>query len=286
MSPSDDPGVGVWLVAGASTGIGRAVAESLAVRGTRVMAAARNPVSVESLAQAYPEHVQACALDVLDDDSVRRGVDATIAAFGQIDVVLNCAGVGLAGSVEESSVEEIRRLLETNLLGAHRVIRAVLPHMRARRSGRIAVITSQGAFQGQAGCAPYCASKAAANALLEGLALELEPLGIEVTIVEPGLVATNFHGGAIHQAARRIDDYRATCDALRDAVTLPYPATAHDVDLAAAAIVTGLTRPRPPRHLALGADALAMIRAKLRSVGQELDAWETVSLQVTSLSEG
>ncbi len=263
-----------WLVVGSSTGIGRAVVERLAALGRPVLATARRPEATRDLA-ALPG-VRTCRLDVTDTASIEAAVELAVAEGPGIDVVLNAAGVGLIGSVEESSAADLDRLLETNLLGTHRLLQGVLPPMRRRGSGRIAVITSQGAFQGQAGCAAYCATKAATSALLEGLAEELEPLGIGVTIVLPGLVATDFHG-AIELTEPVIDDYRQTCERLRRSIGEPYPDHAHDVGEVAAALVGAIESERPPRYLALGGDSLAMIRTKLGAVAADLEAWEETS---------
>jgi NAD(P)-dependent dehydrogenase (short-subunit alcohol dehydrogenase family) len=268
-----------WLVVGSSTGIGRAIVEHLGAAGHKVMATARRPEAIADLAELPT--VRTARLDVLDSDSIAAAVETTLDSFSQIDVLVNAAGVGLVGSVEESDEADLERLLATNFLGTHRLLQAVLPTLRARRQGRIAVITSQGAFQGQAGCAAYCASKAAAMVLLEGLAAEVEPLGIGVTVVHPGLVATNFHG-AIDLTEPVIDDYRPTCDALRESIGAPYPPHAQDAAPVAAAIVAALESERPPLYLAVGADSLDMLRAKLGRVAADLDTWEQVSLLGTT----
>jgi NAD(P)-dependent dehydrogenase (short-subunit alcohol dehydrogenase family) len=264
-----------WLVVGSSTGMGRAVVERLAGTGRPVLATARRVESIEDLA-ALPG-VHTCRLDVTDQTSVDDALTEALAVLPGLNVVVNAAGVGLVGSVEESTDADLERLVETNFLGTHRLLRSALPHLRRQRSGQVAVITSQGAFQGQAGCAGYCATKAAATVLLEGLAAELAPLGIGVTIVLPGLVATNFHG-AIDLTEPEIEDYRETCEPLRRSIGAPYPARAHDVDDVAAALIGALESDCPPLYLALGDDSLSMIRGKLDRVGGELDAWEATSL--------
>jgi NAD(P)-dependent dehydrogenase (short-subunit alcohol dehydrogenase family) len=258
------------------------VVEALADGDDAVMATARDASKLDGIFDPGSDRTLTHSLDLLDEASVKEAVDATLAAFGRIDVLLSAAGVGLTGSVEETSTEELTGLLDTNLIGTHRVIAAVLPTMRAQRSGHIAAISSQGAFQGQAGCAAYCASKAGVNALLEGLAVEVAPLGIGVTIIEPGLVDTDFRARSIAIAEGRIADYEQTCGALRDAVKAPMPAHAHDPAAVARSIVDGLNAPEPPLNLPFGDDALAMIRHKLKSVEGELDRWEGLS---TSNSE-
>jgi NAD(P)-dependent dehydrogenase (short-subunit alcohol dehydrogenase family) len=269
----------VWLITGSSTGMGRALAKTVIGRGDRLVATARTVAQIEDLVERGGSSVRVAPLDVREPRTIAEAVDAAVAAFGRIDMLIHCAGAGLVGSIEESSRTEVEHVFETNMYGTLNVLDAVLPHMRARRSGHIGIITSQGAFQGQQGCGIYCASKAAVNGICEALAAELAPLGIGVTIIEPGLVRTNFHA-AILQAERRLPDYEVTCAALRTGVTEDHPPTAHDVDSAARAIVTAVTAPSPPLNMPLGADALSMIRDKLAFVAAELDTWEAVALTV------
>lgn len=270
-----------WLVVGSSTGIGRGVVDAIAASHGRVIATARRPETVADVAEAHPERALAVALDVLDPGSVDAAIEAGLERFGRIDRLVHCAGTGLVGSVEEASTAEVERVFATNMYGVLNVLDRVVPLMREQREGRLGVVTSQGAFQGQRGCGVYCASKAATNALCESLAAEVTPLGVYVTIIEPGLVDTNFHG-AIAQAETRLPDYEATCGALREAVKEDPPATAHSVHSAAAAILTAMRSPHPPLNLPLGADALHLIRHKLGFVGDELDRWEEVALSVKS----
>lgn len=271
----------VWLVTGSSTGSGRALAEAVLERGDALVATARAAAQVGDLAARDPGRVIAARLDVTEPSSVAEAVEMSISRFGRIDRVVNCAGTGLVGSIEEASREEVESVFETNMYGPLNVVGAALPHMRARRRGHIAVVTSQGAFQGQQGCGIYCASKAAVNSICEALAMEVAPLGIRVTIIEPGLVSSNFHAH-IAASQRRIPDYEATCGPLRKGVAGPQPPSAHAVGSAARAIVTAMTDPLPPLNMPLGADALHLIRSKLAFVGNELDRWDDVARTVKS----
>lgn len=279
MSTEEGRDSRVWLVTGCSSGMGRGIVEELAADGCKMMATARDPRALEDLAEGHSDHVALHALDLLDERSVADAVKATLDTFGRIDVLLSAAGAGLIGSVEESSTSELSRLFETNVIGTHRVIRAVLPAMRAQKSGQIAAITSRGAFQGQAGCAAYCGSKAALNGILEGLEVEVAPLGIGVTIIEPGLVRSDFRARAIVRAQDRIDDYEPTCGPLRRAVDAPTPAEALDARLVAQAILEALNAPAPPLNLAIGLDTVETIRTKLANVAEEVDRWEELSLR-------
>ena len=270
----------VWLVTGCSSGIGRALVETLAANDHRVMATARNVSDIEALADGRAGQVAVHELDLVDGATIDAAVAATIDTFGGIDIVCSGASTGLVGSVEESSVDEMRNLFEVNYIGTLRVVKAVLPYMRERGRGHIAVLTSKGAFQGQPGVAGYCASKAALNALLEGLAVEMKPLGVGVTIVEPGLVESNFHPKASVSTSERIAAYDDTAGATRAYIAAPYPPDASDAHSAARAIMAGLTAPEPPLNLPLGADAIEMIRGKFAAVNADIDAFEHVSLDV------
>jgi NADP-dependent 3-hydroxy acid dehydrogenase YdfG len=277
--PSDAP---VWLITGSSSGIGRGLVEVLGDEGRNVVATAREVSAIEPLAVGRMDHVRVHALDLLDQQSITETVSAALEWFGRIDVLVSAAGTGLIGSVEESSTDEVRRLFETNVFGTHRVLSAVIAVMREQKSGHVAAITSHGAFHGQPGCAPYCGSKAALNAILEGLYAEVAPLGIGVTIIEPGLVRSDFRARAIVRSPVQIADYEPTCGPLRRAVEAPIPVQALDPRAVASAIVAALSSPRPPLHLPIGADALQTIRSKLSETADELDRWQELSLLPTA----
>jgi short-subunit dehydrogenase len=274
------PGRRVWLLAGCSTGIGRALAEALSDGGEYVMVTSRDVRDISQFERYGADRVRTHTLDLLEPTGAEAAVQATLAAFGRIDTVVTAAGVGLIGSVEETSTQELRRVLETNVVGTHRLLAAVLPVLRSQKSGHIAAITSSVAFQGIAGCGSYCGSKAALNAILEALAVEVAPLGIGVTILAPGLVRTNFHDKGIARAAERIDDYETTCGPVRRSVEEDYPPTAHAPEVVAQAILVALQAPKPPLHLALGNDAVAVVRARLDNLATGLTEWEELSVNL------
>lgn len=205
----------VWFITGTSTGFGRALAEAALERGDRVVATARDPEQVRDLEQDYPERARAVRLDVTDLDEVRDSVEAAIEAFGQIDVVVNNAGYGYLGGVEEVEEEEMRRQVEINLFGVLNVIRAALPHMRERRSGHFINISSVGGFVGVPGFGIYNATKFGVEGISEALAIETEPLGIHVTIIEPGAFRTDWAGRSL-ASAPEIDDYKDTVGGTRE----------------------------------------------------------------------
>jgi NAD(P)-dependent dehydrogenase (short-subunit alcohol dehydrogenase family) len=214
------------------------------------------------------------ALDVSDRPSIDAALGAGIARYGGIDVLLNCAGTGLVGSIEESSDEEIEYVFRTNFFGTLRVIRTVLPHMRERRSGLIATTTSRGGLMGDPGTGIYCASKFALTGMCEALAAEVKPFGIDVSILEPGLVATNFRAHGITRAQRRMSDYEETCGYLREKIEQPFaPGTAQPREVALV-ILAALAKPIPPLHLPLGSKAVDQVNAKLQGVLDSIADWE------------
>jgi NAD(P)-dependent dehydrogenase (short-subunit alcohol dehydrogenase family) len=264
----------VWFITGTSSGFGRAIAEAALERGERVVATARNPERVVDLEERYPDAARAVALDVTDPAQARVAVDAAREAFDRIDVVVNNAGYGLFGALEELSDDELRRQFETNVFGVLNVTRAVLPVLRRRRSGHLVQMSSlAGTASIFPGEAAYAGSKFAVEGISEALAGELGHLGIRVTIVEPGPFRTDFAGGASVRPVS-IDDYEASVGATLEAFAEMGGAQPGDPELAARAIIRAVDADEPPLRLALGELAISNIRAKLDRQGGELDAWE------------
>jgi NAD(P)-dependent dehydrogenase (short-subunit alcohol dehydrogenase family) len=270
-----------WMVVGASSGIGRAVAEQVLRRpGDRLVAASRDIGRMSDLLAQAADRVQLYKVDVRRPAMVRDAVANAVESFGSIDVVVSCAGTCLVGAVEECSDEEIRDMMETNFFGVVNIVAAIVPYFRARRHGQLAVVTSNGAFDGLPGCGAYCASKAAANSLLEAVAAEAGPTGVLVTMIEPGLVRTGMRERGTVRAGRLIADYDLTCDTMRRTVGQPYPDEAGDVARAAQAIIRALVSDPPPRHLPLGEDAVNRIRGKLERLSREITEWQDLALSV------
>ena len=267
----------VWLVTGASSGIGRALVETALARGERVLATARSRERVAELEQRYPTRAVAAALDVTDPDQARAAIDAAVAAFDRVDVVVNNAGYGLFGALEELSDEQLRHQFETNVFGALNVIRAALPQLRRQRSGHIVQISSlEGVAPQLAGESAYAATKFAVEGLCEALAKEVGHLGIRTTIVEPGPVRTDFAAGATAKPPE-LDDYQASVgEALRlfEQLAGNQP---NDPARVAAAIIQAVETDHPPLRLPLGSEALDAIRDKLDQRRRDLDAWEQVT---------
>ncbi|MGI8495779.1 MAG: oxidoreductase, partial [Pyrinomonadaceae bacterium] len=197
----------VWFITGSSSGFGRELAEQVLERGGKVVATARNVNDVEDFVKKYPETARAVKLDVTEADEIKSAVEKAVEEFGRIDVLVNNAGYGLGGGIEEPSEEQIRRQFETNVFGAIRVMRAALPFMREQKSGHILNISSIGGFRSGPSVGYYTATKFALEALSESLAGEVEHLGIKVTIVEPGGFRTDFAGRSFVMPENRLADY-------------------------------------------------------------------------------
>jgi NAD(P)-dependent dehydrogenase (short-subunit alcohol dehydrogenase family) len=267
----------VWLITGASSGLGRALAEAVLERGERVVATARNRDSVAELEDHHPGQAIAAILDVTDAGQARTAIDAAVAAFDRIDVVVNNAGYGLFGALEELADDELRQEFETNVFGAINVTRAALPQLRRQRGGHIVQMSSlEGVAPMLAGESAYAATKFAVEGLCEALAKEVAHLGVRLTIVEPGPVRTDFAAGAVAKQPL-IDDYdRSVGDALRLFAQLAGNQP-NDPARVAAGIIAAVDADEPPLRLVLGTEALDAIRDKLDGQCRELDAWEQVA---------
>ncbi|MEV6030858.1 oxidoreductase [Nonomuraea sp. NPDC052116] len=263
----------VWFITGTSTGLGRALAHVVLEHGDRLVATARDRATLTGLTEQAADRVLALNLDVTDPAAVRRAVDAALEAFGRIDVLVNNAGYAMRGALEEITDQELRRQFDTNVFGAIDVTRAVLPAMRSQRSGHIVQMSSVGGVTTMLGGTAYGGTKFALEGLSEGLAAELEHLGIGVTIVEPGPFRTDFAGRSFRWAAP-IDDYRPVIEPAKATFVAQHGAQPGDPVRAARAIVAAVNLDTPPLRLPLGARSFDRIRAKLRARLDELDRLE------------
>jgi NAD(P)-dependent dehydrogenase (short-subunit alcohol dehydrogenase family) len=267
----------VWFITGASRGFGLEIASAALDRGDAVVAAARNP---EALDHAFGKHEKllSVALDVTNEEQAQAAVAAALKRFGKIDVLVNNAGRGLVGAVEEASAEEVRANFAVNVEGLLTVTRAVLPSMRARRSGRILNMSSVGGFTAWSGWGVYSGTKFAVEGLSEALHAELAPLGIHVTIIEPGPFRTDFlDASSLVRAAKRIADYDGTAGAAREWANSNNQGQPGDPAKAAAAILTIGSVPNPPLRLQLGVSCVQRVEAKLKDVAGELEQWRTLA---------
>jgi NAD(P)-dependent dehydrogenase (short-subunit alcohol dehydrogenase family) len=273
MSMADRPRV--WLVTGVSTERAGAVLQ----RGDTVVGTLRRPEQCRDFEALAPGRAHGRVLDVTDAAAIGPLVEGVVQEFGCIDVLVNNAGYGLFGAVEELSDAEGRRVMETNFFGLLNLTRAVLPQMRARRSGHVINISSVAGLTGMAGVGLYCASKFAVTGLSESLAQELAPFGIRVTVVEPGGFRTEFSGGSLNLAAGLMPEYADTPAARTRGMREHFHGTEKgDPRKAANAVVALVDSSQPPVHLLLGSDALSMARHKLDSFQAELSAWESVTV--------
>jgi NAD(P)-dependent dehydrogenase (short-subunit alcohol dehydrogenase family) len=264
----------VWLVTGANSGFGRAVVEAAVAAGDVVVGAVRRPGALDDLVAAHPDQVEAVRLDVADTEAARGVVDDVVARHGRIDVLVNNAGRGHVGAAEETTDAELRSLFDVHVFGPAALVRAALPHLRARRSGAIVQISSMGGQLSFAGFAAYSATKFALEGYSEALAQEVAPHGIKVLVVEPGAFRTGLFGSGTESAEVPDGAYAETVGATRRMIANGHGAQPGDPAKAAAAILTALDAPKTPLRLALGADAIDAISAHLDGVRAELDAWE------------
>ncbi|HET6704455.1 oxidoreductase [Amycolatopsis sp.] len=266
----------VWLITGCSAGFGREIALAALAAGDRVLATARRPETLAELRERGGDRLRTAALDVTDAGQIDTAVKAALEAFGRIDVVVNNAGSGSVGAVEELTMDELRALMEVMFFGAVAVTKAVLPHLRAQGSGTVVQISSMGGQLSPPGYGAYCATKFALEGISEALAAEVAPFGVRVLIVEPGAFRTEFGGGRLHRS-RTIDAYAASTGETRAAVESMDGTQPGDPAKAAAAVVRAVGSEDAPLRLALGADAVEAIRAHHEAVAADLAAWEDVS---------
>lgn len=269
-----------WFITGASRGFGvkiAALALALA-QGDNVVATARNPDDVTRRLGRHPS-LLALPLDVTDEAQARSAAAEAVARFGRIDVLLNNAGYGLLGAVEEATGEEVERLYRTNVFRLLHVTRAVLPYMRAQRSGRILNISSIGGYRGAAGFGVYSSTKFAVEGLSEALHAELAPLGVHVTVVEPGYFRTDFlDSTSLAVSPVRIEDYNGSAGWVRAVAVDLNHGQPGDPDRLAQVLIDFADAPNPPVRLPLGSDTVEAIRAKHATDGAILAEWRNVSV--------
>lgn len=269
-----------WLITGCSSGLGRSLAEAVLDAGHNAVVTARNEASVRDLVERYPETAVSAALDVSDRDQVAEAVRRAESRFGGVDVLVNNAGYGYRAAIEEGDDPDVRRLFDTNLFGAVDMIKAVLPGMRARRSGTIVNVSSIGARECAPGSGYYSASKAALEAVTESLRKELAPLGVSAMIVEPGGLRTDFSGRSLTQSLQTIADYADTAGKRRKETDTAHGKQPGDPERGAAVIVEVVDAGKVPALLLLGSDAVRGFRAVQERLQGDVDQWEKASASV------
>lgn len=260
-----------WLITGCSTGIGRAIAEHVLAIGDAAAVTARNPADVADIVAAYPDRALALALDVADPAQVKAAVAAAEAHFGGLDILVNNAGYGYVSSIEEGDEAAIKAMYEVNLFGALRVMKAVLPGMRARGSGAILTISSLAGRISNPATGYYSSSKFALEAISEALSREVEDLGIRVCSIAPGMFRTDFSGRSLKSGDGGVGDYRATHDRIALVKSVDGRQQGDPMKLAELVVaVAGMEK--PPRQLIAGPDALAAITGRMAEISAAIDA--------------
>ncbi len=266
-----------WLITGCSSGIGAGIAKAVLESGANAVITARNPASIAALAEQYPNTALAVQLDITKSEEITAAVAAGIERFGGIDVLVNNAGYGYRAAVEEGVPEQVDLLFRTNVFGPVELIKAVLPGMRARKSGVILNVSSIAAARSGMGSGYYAGSKAALELITDGLAKEAAPLGIQVGIIEPGSFRTHFYDRSLQGTDVKIDDYNETSGKNRKENVVNLGNQPGDPEKAGRVIVEVVERGTLPRRLLLGSDAVKVVRSEMESRIAEIDAWAETS---------
>jgi len=268
----------VWFITGCSTGFGRELAQLVLKAGQQVVVTARKISDINDIIAPYPTTALALPLDVTKPTDIELAVKQAKEKFGRIDVLVNNAGIGYFGAIEESEDEEIRRMFEINFFGLANMTKAVLPLMRAQRSGHIINIASIAGLVGYPAVGYYNATKFAVDGFSESLSKEVAPLGIKVTIISPSGFRTDWAGRSANTSKVVIDDYAATAGANKDSIRGYSGNQPGDPMRAAQAIMKVVDAPNPPYRLLLGKGALKSARAKLDLLKKDFDTWEEITV--------
>jgi NAD(P)-dependent dehydrogenase (short-subunit alcohol dehydrogenase family) len=278
MMKVDEAAKPIWLITGCSSGFGRALATRVLRHGHRCVVTARNARQIADIVTAHPKAALALELDVTDEQQRRDAVARAEEAFGSVDVLVNNAGHGYSAAIEEGDEGEIREMFETNFFGLAAMTRAVLPGMRARARGHVINVSSIGGLVANPASGYYCATKFAVEGLSQALAKEVAPLGIRVTIIEPGPFRTDFQGRSMRSVKHPIDAYAGTAGARRAQLRQSSGKQAGDPVRAADAIIGVVESADPPLHLVLGRIGVERVREKLRGLLHSIDESEAASL--------
>ena len=268
----------VWFITGCSTGFGRSLAAEVLKQGYRAVVSSRKLADVEDITAAYADTALALALDVTKPDEINAAVKAAMDKFGVIDVLVNNAGIGYFGAVEESEEEEVRRMFEINVFGLANMTQAVLPIMRVQRSGHILNIASIGGLRSFPSVGFYNATKYAVDGLSEALSKETEGLGIKVTIIAPSGFRTDWAGRSANNSKIVIEDYAETAGKNKESIRNYSGNQPGDPHRAALAMIKVVESENPPLRLLLGAAALRGARLKLEELKKDFDTWEETTV--------
>jgi NAD(P)-dependent dehydrogenase (short-subunit alcohol dehydrogenase family) len=266
-----------WLITGVSSGLGKALAETVIEKGDFVIGTFRIPSQVEAFNIKHNGKAQGILLDITNENRIDKLIVQIISKYGSIDVLVNNAGLGFVGAIEETSMKEVRAVFEANFFGTLKLTQAVLPFMRKEKKGHIVQISSHGGIKAFAGFGIYNASKFALEGFSEALAQEVGPLGVKVLIVEPGPFRTKFAGDGLGQAKKVINDYSESAGAFRTKLKGVDGKQEGDPMKAAKAIVELVNSKNPTLRLPLGKVALMTIGMKLDSVKMDLELNRTIA---------
>jgi len=279
------PAPQVWLITGSSRGLGRALAQAVLDDGHKLVATARNPAQLADLAERYGDQVRTVALDVIDEQAAHNAIKAACEAFGRLDVLVNNAGYGNVGPIEDTSLADFRAQIETNLFGVINVTKAAIPLMREQRSGHILQLSSVGGRVGALGRAPYSAAKWGVEGFSEVLAKEVGPLGIKVTIIEPGGFRTEFAGSSTTIREGR-PEYDSTIGAVARFQRDYNGVQPGDPVRAAAVVIHVASLDEPPLRLLLGSDAVQIVeQADLARIEAD-KKWRDLSVSTDFAADG
>ena len=268
-----------WLITGISSGLGKALAESVIESGDFVIGTFRKQSQVDEFNAKYAQKAYSILLDITDEKSIEKIISHLLEKFGKIDVLVNNAGLGFVGAIEETSMEETRRVFEANFFGTLKMTQAILPHMRQNKEGHIVQISSHGGIKAFAGFGIYNASKFALEGFSEALAQEVEPLGIKVSIIEPGPFRTNFAGKGLGEAAQVIEDYTDTAGVFRTKLKGVDGKQEGHPGKAAKAIIDLVYNPSPTLRLPLGKVPMMTIGMKIDSIKSDLEKTRAIAEQ-------
>ena len=271
----------IWLITGVSGGLGRALAKEAALQGEIVYGTLRKPEQISEFNELVPGKTFGIQLDINNHGQIKSVVEQIITQSGRIDVLVNNAGYGLFGAIEELSMEEARMQMETNFFSVLAMTQAVLPGLREQRSGHILQISSMSGLRANSGTGLYNASKFALEGMSEALALELQPLNIHLTLVEPGPLRTDWAGKSSVSAKHKIEDYDLSSGARLRLLQSTSGKQPGDPSKAAKAILLAVNSEHPPLRLRLGKVAMDAVRDKLKTMEEEFSKWEQISLDTS-----
>ncbi|TNJ43499.1 SDR family NAD(P)-dependent oxidoreductase [Tamlana fucoidanivorans] len=267
----------IWLITGVSSGLGKALAETVMTSGGFVIGTFRKQSQVESFNQKNKGNGFAIKLDITNLNDINEAVQLLISKFGRIEVLVNNAGIGFVGAIEESSIEEVKAVFDANFFGALQLTRSVLPFMRKEKNGHIVQISSHGGIKAFAGFGIYNASKFALEGFSEALAQEVNPIGLKVSIIEPGPFRTKFASDSLKEAKKRLSDYSETAGAFRVKLRGVDGKQEGDPVKASKAIIDIVNSDSLTLRFPLGRIALSTIAAKVESVKKDLENNRTIA---------